>query len=115
MDKDYAIELNARHAIDKKYLVLKHLQTSFQQDPDLHTLPRQHLNSIMQSVYISTGCGYIPYFKTFGKATIINHFMQYTKFITGSTCNAVGSCTKPTLTIKMLGFIICAAYWNMLF
>ena len=105
VDKDYVIELNAHHAIDKKYLVLKNLQISFQRDPDLHTLPRQHLNSIMQSLYISTGCDYTSFCKTFGKATIINHFMQYANFITGSTCNAVGSLHQTNSNDKDTGFL----------
>ena len=70
-DKDYVVQLNIHHAIDKKYLILKHLQLAFQRDPDLHSLSRDHLSLIMQSLYISTGCDYISYFKTFGKATII--------------------------------------------
>lgn len=36
-DKDYIVQLNIHHAIDKKYLILKHLQLAFQRDPDLHS------------------------------------------------------------------------------
>ena len=32
-DKDYVVQLNIHHAVDK-YLILKHLQLAFQQDPD---------------------------------------------------------------------------------
>jgi len=46
-NKDYAIQLNVHHAVDKKYLILKHLELSFQRDPDLHNLPRENLGLIM--------------------------------------------------------------------
>ena len=83
-NKDYIVQLNVHHSADKKYLILKHLILAFQGDPDLHALPRDHLGSIMQSLYISTGCDYISYFKTFGKAKIINIFTQYASFISGT-------------------------------
>ena len=102
-DKDYVVQLNIHHAVDKKYLILKHLQLAFQRDPDLHSLPREHLSLIMQSLYISTGCDYISYFKTFGKATIINNFMQYANFISNS--NAVGSLHNTNSTDKDVGFL----------
>ena len=99
-DKDYVVQLNTHHAVDKKYLILKHLQLTFQQDPDLHSLSREHLSLI---IYISTGCDYISYFKTFGKATIINNVMQYATFICNS--NIVGSLHNTNSADKDVGFL----------
>ena len=83
-NKEYIVQLNIHHASEKKYLIFKHLKSAFALDPDLHSLPRENLNAIMQCLYISTGCDYISYIKSFGKATILNIFMQYAPFISGS-------------------------------
>ena len=42
----------------------------------------------MKTLFISTGCDYISYFKFIGKATILNNFFQYASFICGD--NLVG-------------------------
>ena len=52
-------------------------------DPDLSIVPKENLGAIMQTLFISTGCDYISYFKTLGKATILNIFFQHAKFISG--------------------------------
>ena len=102
-DKEYIIQFNIHHAVDKKYLVLKHLKMAFQTDPDLHLLPRDNLNLIMQCLYISSGCDYISYFKSFGKATILNIFSQYANFITGS--NAIGNLHQTNPSDHENGFL----------
>ena len=61
----------------------------------------------MQSLYISNGCDYISYFKTFGKATIINNFMQYANFISNSN-----ACTILILLIKILDFYHLYVLWG---
>lgn len=72
--KNYIIQFNVPHSLQKKYLNLKNLNMAFAHDPDLSTLPGKNLGAIMQTLFISTGCDYISYFKTLGKATIINIF-----------------------------------------
>ena len=64
-NKDYIIQLNVHYAIDKKYLILKHLKLAFQIDTDLHSLPTDNPNLIIQCLYIRSGCDYISYFKSF--------------------------------------------------
>ena len=96
-NKDYIVQLNVHHSPDKKYLMLRHLNLAFQGDPDLQALPRDHLGSIVQSQYISTGCDYISYLKTFGKAKIINIFTQYASLFLEQMSEA---CTKLILSIE---------------
>ena len=38
----------------------------------------------MFNLFINTGCDFISYFKSFGKATILNNFFQYATFICGT-------------------------------
>ena len=72
--KNYIIQLNVPHSSDTKYLSMSNLKTAFMHDPDLSIVPKENLGAIMQTLFISTGCDYILYFKTLGKATILNTF-----------------------------------------
>jgi len=58
----------------------------------------------MRLLYISTGCDYISYFKTFGEVTIINNFMQCATFI--SSGNAVGSLLHTNPNNKDIGSFV---------
>jgi len=75
--------------------MLNNLMLALQTDPDLYTLPRDHLGSIMRSLYISTGYDYISYIKTFGKATILTNFTQHANFINGTVNNGTLYQTDP--------------------
>jgi len=44
---------------------------------------RENLGVILQTLFISTGCDFISYFKSLGKATILNTFFQHAEFICG--------------------------------
>ena len=81
--KEYVIQLNVPHAEEKRYLHLTHLLQALQKDPDLASLPRNKLGLILQSLFISTGCDFISYFKTIGKASFLNIFFQHAEFICG--------------------------------
>jgi len=102
-NKEYIIQLNVYHSIEKKYLLLNNLKKVLHRDPDLHNLPSEHLNLIMQSLYISTGCDYISYFRSFGKATIINVFMQHATFVNGM--NSQGNLHETDFLSRERGFL----------
>ena len=57
----------------------------------------------MQAIYISTGCDYVSFLKTFSKASIINNFMQHASFISGG--NAVGNLHHTNPTNNDIGFL----------
>jgi len=69
------------HSSVRKYVYLNNLQTAFLNDPDLASLPRDELSETLQVMFISTGCDFISFFKTLGKATTLNNFNQYASFI----------------------------------
>ena len=76
---------------------------AFASDPDLSTLPTESLGAIMQILFISTGCDYISYIKTLGKATILNIFYQYSQFISGT--NMPGLLYHTNSSTKANGFL----------
>ena len=85
----YFIQLNLQHSDEKKCININNLQIALQKDPDLSNLPQgREFCKILQTLFISTGCDYISYFKFIGKATILNNFFQYASFICGD--NLVG-------------------------
>jgi len=100
--KNYIIQLNVPHSIQKRYLNLNHLKLAFVHDPDLSSLPTESLGAIMQTLFVSTGCDYISYFKTIGKATALNIFYQYSQFIIGS--NMPGLLHQTDTITKETGF-----------
>ena len=64
---------------------------------------RESLCLAVQSLFISTRCGYISYFKSFGKATILNNFFQYNNFICG--INMEGSLEQTHQHDREMGFL----------
>lgn len=101
--KNYIIQLNVHHSTEKRYLFLNNLQTAFLNDPDLSTLSTNKIGLTIQSLFISTGCDFISYFKLYGKATILNCFFQYASFICGNTMT--GSLEQTMQCNKDKGFL----------
>ena len=91
------------YSVEKRYLHLNNLKSAFLTDPDLSPLPSEQICLIMQCLFISTGCDFVSYFKSFGKATILNNFLQYASFISGST--AIGNLHQTNVTTKESGFL----------
>ena len=79
----YVIQLNIPHADEQKYINLNNLKTALSKDMDLSNLPQDELCLILQTLFICTGCDYISYFKSMGKATFLNNFFQHASFISG--------------------------------
>ena len=79
--KQYVIQLNVFHSIERKYLNLNNLQTALLNDPDLATLPRNSISEILQVLFVCTGCDFISFFRSLGKATLLNNFYQHAEFI----------------------------------
>ncbi len=72
--KQYVVQINVPHSAEKRYLHLNHLYLALQNDSDLASLPRDSLGLVLQTLFICTGCDFISYFKTIGKATFLNVF-----------------------------------------
>ena len=79
--KRFIVQLNIPKSAEQKYLHLNSLSLALQNDPDLASIPQQHIAPTLQSLFICTGCDFVSYFKSIGKVTFFNNFFQHTKFI----------------------------------
>ena len=70
----YTVQLNTS---EHKYINLNNLRAALLKDPDLSNLPQDGLCQILQSLFICTGCDYVSYFKSIGKAKVLNNFFQH--------------------------------------
>ena len=57
----------------------------------------------MQALFISTGCDYVSYFRSMGKATFLNVFFQHAEFICGE--NRQGCIHQTASENKGCGFL----------
>ena len=76
---------------DNKYLILRELSENLQKDPDL-----AYVDRVMQTLFIVTGCDYIPFIQSVGKNTILELFLQHSTFIYMYNPMFKGSCLSKT-------------------
>ena len=99
----YIIQLNIPHADEKKYINLNNLKKALSKDTDLSNVPQDEVCLILQTLFICTGCDYISYFKSIGKATVLNNFFQHASFICGY--NMPGFLHNTSLNNRENGFL----------
>ena len=63
----------------------------------------QHIAPTLQSLFICTGCDFVSYFKSIGKPTFFNNFLQHTKFICGNDMS--GSLHQTSIHNQSSGFL----------
>ena len=76
------IQLNGCRKDSHRYLHLNKLVQVIDTDPDLAQVPTEGRTSVIQMVYIATGCDYISYFKGIGQVFFLNVLYQHATFIT---------------------------------
>ena len=107
------IQLHGRRKDSNRYLYVNKLVQALHSDPDLAEVPIVQRTSILQMVYVATGCDYISYFKGIGKVFFLECALStcyiyyrwlrpgwisgrynHGKHINGSTCvcEACGMC-----------------------
>ena len=65
------IRLSLFNSIEHHFLDLQALISAFQNGPDLAAVDPETIPSVMQMVFISTGCDFISFFNGLGKATFM--------------------------------------------
>ena len=57
-----------------KYINISALHLALVNDCDLSGMELNSLPQIMQTLFVCTGCDYVPFFSGLGKATILRYF-----------------------------------------
>ena len=99
----YIVQLNTLSSGEEKYINLNNLRAALCNDPDLSNLQQEGLSLVFQSLFICTGCDYTSYFKSIGKAIVLNVFFQHATFITGH--NMTGCLSNTSQMDKETGFL----------
>ena len=75
------IDLTTIGSDETKILNLNNLIDCFQRDPYLANIDEQRLTTIFQSLYVSTGCDYNPFFVGIGKGSFLKAFFMFPEFM----------------------------------
>ena len=84
--------------------IVNKLVQSLHSDPDLAQVPLLHCASILQMVYIDTGCDYLYYFRGIGKVFFLNVLYQHSTFITAGS-DPEGSLADTTIEKIQMGLL----------
>lgn len=101
---DVYIQLCAWCKNSNRYLHVNAFLHALASDPDLAQVPLEKRASIMQMLYIATGCDYISYFKGIGKVFFLNVFYQHATFITSGS-DPIGSLVDISPETAQLGLL----------
>ena len=99
---------------ESRFLVLNNLRLALHEDPDLADIKRPALASVLQTVFVATGCDYVSFFARIGKATFLDTLFQSASFITGSSMADHGTLTDQDHNKSMMAFyrLVAAAYFK---
>lgn len=82
--KQFVVQNNLPHSGVQKYINVNNLPSALQNDSDLASLATETIPGVMVGLFVATGSDYTSYFKNIGKATFLNLFFQYSRFISGN-------------------------------
>ena len=68
-----------------KFLLLHNLFRALENDPDMEGIPSSLRPQALQSLYVSTGCDYVSFFRGMGKVSFMTTFFHYASFIAGGS------------------------------
>ena len=75
---------------ESKFIDMHKLISALKNDPDLRGVPEKIRPSVLQSLYVCTGCDYVSFFNGLGKASFLTAFFRNASFI-GGGINPMGS------------------------
>ena len=103
---DVFVRISVFSSQEHRYLSLKKLTMSLQEDPDLSSVPGEILPKVLQTLFISTGCDYVSYFAGFGKkSTFLKVFFQHASFISGVSQGTLASTCGSSRQLGFLSFV----------
>ena len=97
LNKHIIVQVSAIGSCDLKLLCTKSLIQALSDDPDLAYVQSLTHTSVLQTLFVATGCDYISFFSGIGKASFLKYFFQHSEFITGDTLYTTGSLAQTQL------------------
>ena len=82
--KHFIVQVKAAD-YDSKFLDLNKFVSLLQKHQDLSDVPENSLASILQVLFVVTGCDYVSYFKHHTKNSFYGTFFEFATFITGQS------------------------------
>ena len=111
---DCVVRLSSFNSLEHRFLDLQALITAFQNDPGLAAVEQVSLPSVMQMLYICTGCDFISFFNGLGKATFMATLFEYSDFICSDTTAThtpgIISDADPTGFLSFIRLVGCAYF-----
>ena len=99
-EKQVIVQISAINSRELQLLHLNHLILAMRNDPDLANVDATILPSVLQTLFVTTGCDYTSFFSGIGKATFLRYFFQYASFITGNDSNIKGTLADTALNMQ---------------
>ncbi len=78
------VRLSKFNSVEHRVLDMQALINAFNNDPDLATIPSLSLPSVIQALFVCTGCDFISFFNGLGKASFLATLLEYSEFICGN-------------------------------
>lgn len=101
--KQFIIQLNLPHTLQKRYVNLNNLVTALKNDTDLASLTNEDIPQVMTLLFLASGSDFTSYFKNLGKGIFFDTFFQYAPFISGT--QMTGSLIETEDQNKENGFL----------
>ncbi len=102
---DVYVQLSTLTSPDVRLLHLRTLCSSLAHDPDLASTPETIRPSLLQSLFICTGCDYISFFAGIGKASFLRVFFQHSSFVNANCSDYPGHLSNTRSDDLQLGFL----------
>lgn len=80
-DHDVLVRLSKFNSVEHRILDTQALISALGNDPELAHIPSSFLPSVMQVLFVCTGCDFISFFNGLGKASFLATLFEYCKFI----------------------------------
>ena len=98
--------------MEHKLLDVQALIHAFTNDPELAHIPSHDLPSLIQVLFVCSGCDFISFFNGLGKASFLATLLEYSNFICANNENIAGTLAEANSHGKLpfLRLIGCAYY-----
>ena len=91
LTKHIIVQISKIGSHELKLLCTKTLIQALANDPDLANIPTNTQATVLQALFVITGCDYISFFSGIGKGTFARYFFQHAHFITGESHYTTGT------------------------